>query len=297
MSNNASNKIKSLISLNDFFILSKARLSLSVVFSSLSGYFLAPTIIDFQEIIFLSIGGFFLAGSSNAFNQIIEKDYDKKMQRTKNRPIPTGRMSVTYALFVSVFMLILGLISLYVLNPITAMFGAISVFIYTCIYTPLKSITPLSVFLGAIPGAIPFMLGWVSATNDFSIEPGILFMIQFFWQFPHFWAIAWMTNDDYSSAGLNLLPTRKKDNASALQIILYSIWTIVISIFPAFGFSGTLSLSIVGVIIILILGLIFLFYALNLYTKKTKQQAKKLMIFSIVYISLLQITYVFDKFI
>ena len=169
-------------------------------------------------------------------------------------------------------MLILGLISLYVLNPITAMFGAISVFIYTCIYTPLKSITPLSVFLGAIPGAIPFMLGWVSATNDFSIEPGILFMIQFFWQFPHFWAIAWMTNDDYSSAGLNLLPTRKKDNASALQIILYSIWTIVISIFPAFGFSGTLSLSIVGVIIILILGLIFLFYGLNLYIKKTKQK-------------------------
>ena len=145
------------------------------------------------------------------------------MQRTKNRPIPTGRISVTHALFISVFMLILGLISLYVLNPITAMFGAISVFIYTCVYTPLKSITPLSVFLGAIPGAIPFMLGWVSATNDFSIEPGILFMIQFFWQFPHFWAIAWMTNDDYSSAGLNLLPTRKKDNASALQIILYSI--------------------------------------------------------------------------
>ena len=107
MSNNAPNQIKSLISLNDFFILSKARLSLSVVFSSLSGYFLAPTIIDFQEIIFLSIGGFFLAGSSNAFNQIIEKDYDKKMQRTKNRPIPTGRISVTYALFVSVFMLIL----------------------------------------------------------------------------------------------------------------------------------------------------------------------------------------------
>ena len=180
MSNNASNQIKSLISFNDFFILTKARLSLSVVFSSLSGYFLAPTIIDFQEIIFLSIGGFFLAGSSNAFNQIIEKDYDKKMQRTKNRPIPTGRISVTHALFISVFMLILGLISLYILNPITAMFGAISVFIYTCVYTPLKSITPLSVFLGAIPGAIPFMLGWVSATNDLSIEPGILFMIQFF---------------------------------------------------------------------------------------------------------------------
>ena len=281
----------------DFQTITKMGLSTSVVFSCLAGYLLAADTINFSVLSLLAIGGYCMVGASNVFNQIIERDLDRLMDRTKNRPLPKGRISVTNAFILGILLTFIGLTILYTINPRTAMFAAISIFIYTSIYTPLKQKTALSVLAGAVPGAIPFMLGWVSATNDFSIEPGILFMIQFFWQFPHFWAIAWMTNDDYSSAGLNLLPTRKKDNASALQIILYSIWTIVISIFPAFGFSGTLSLSIVGVIIILILGLIFLFYALNLYIKKTKQQAKKLMIFSIVYISLLQITYVFDKFI
>lgn len=136
-----------------------------------------------------------------AFNQVIERDLDALMKRTQNRPIPSGRMSVQTALIIAVVFTIVGIAALYIVNPKTAMFGGISIFLYTSVYTPLKTRTPLSVFVGAFPGAIPFMLGWVAATNDFGIEAGVLFMIQFFWQFPHFWAIGWVLYDDYKKAG------------------------------------------------------------------------------------------------
>jgi len=238
-----------------------------------------------------------LAGASNVFNQIIEKEIDAKMIRTQNRPIPAGRMSVPVAFGIAVMLLVLGLTVLYFLNPKTAMFGAISVFLYTCAYTPLKTITPLSVFVGAIPGAIPFMLGWVSATGSFGLEPGILFMIQFFWQFPHFWAIGWMMHDDYQKAGINMLPTGKPDNATALQIILYTLWTIVISIVPVFGISGALQLSVVWATAVAAVGLVFLWAGLRLYKNHSIANAKKLMFVSIVYITAIQWIYVIDKFI
>ena len=169
------------------------------------------------------------------------------------------------------------MIVLYTINYKTAFFAAVSVFIYTCIYTPLKPITPLSVFVGAIPGAIPFMLGWVAATNQFGIEPGALFMIQFFWQFPHFWALGWMLDDDYKKAGFNMLPTGKKDKNTAFQIILYVIWMMIISVFPYTGLTGNLSLSIYGAIIVLILGLIMLIFAFNLYNRMDTNSARKLL--------------------
>lgn len=298
----ASSSIKTDVKLNpikesfiNFFELTKARLAISVVFSSIVGYLIASDSFDLSTVLLLALGGYCMVGASNAFNQIIEKDIDKLMDRTKNRPIPSGKMSVNIAFVISIILTLIGIIVLYKINPKTALFGAISIFIYTCLYTPLKTITPLSVFVGAIPGAIPFMLGWVAATNNFGIEPGTLFMIQFFWQFPHFWALGWMLHDDYSKAGINMLPTRKKDKSTALQVVLYTIWMIVISVFPVSGLTGDLKLSIISAFVVLALGLGMLYFAINLYIKMSTSAAKKVFTSSIVYLTLLQITYLIDK--
>lgn len=282
--------------MSDFLLLTKSRLTLTVVFSSIAGYLLAAPVPSAWHILLLSLGGYGLAGASNAFNQIIEKDIDAKMKRTQNRPIPKEQMSTQTAFTIAATLLIIGLVILYGFNPKTAMFGAISVFLYCCAYTPLKTITPLSVFVGAIPGAIPFMLGWVSVTGSFGIEPGILFMIQFFWQFPHFWAIGWLMHEDYQRAGINMLPTGKCDRASALQVILYTLWTLVISVFPVLGLCGTLTLTIPAATLVGIMGLIFLWYGILLYKNQSKLSAKKLMIVSIIYIISIQWIYVIDKF-
>ena len=273
------------------------RLALSVVFSSLAGYLLGAETVDFKTLILLAFGGYFMVGASNAFNQIIEKDLDGLMDRTKDRPIPGGRMSVNTAFIIASIFTVLGIIILYSINKQTAMFGAISIFLYACIYTPLKTKTPLAVFVGAIPGAIPFMLGWVAATDDFGIEPGTLFALQFFWQFPHFWAIGWFLFEDYKKGGFFMLPTGKQDKGTAVQTIMYTIWTVLVSIIPVFGFTGTLSLSIVAAIVVFILGLGFLYYSIQLFKKMTEKAAKQLMLASVSYITLIQIVYVIDKFI
>jgi heme o synthase len=284
---------------SDFIAITKARLAISVVFSSLAGYLLG--VYDFNAshlnvLIMLAIGGYCMVGASNAFNQIIEKDLDALMNRTKNRPIPAGRMSVNKAFIIASVLTLIGLVILYMINPKTAMFGAISIFLYTCVYTPLKTITPLSVFVGAFPGAIPFMLGWVAATNDFGVEAGTLFIIQFFWQFPHFWAIGWFLFEDYKKGGFFMLPTGKRDKATAMQVILYTVWLVVASILPSFGYTGRLFLTPVSTVIVLVLGLWMLFYAVKLYQKQNDKSAKTLMLVSVSYISLLQIVYVLDKF-
>tara|TARA_B110000881_G_scaffold176979_1_gene161993 strand:+ start:324 stop:1229 length:906 start_codon:yes stop_codon:yes gene_type:complete len=278
-----------------FFELTKARLAISVVFSSIVGYLLAVDSFDLYTLILLSIGGYCMVGASNSFNQIIEKDIDVLMDRTKNRPIPSKKMSVSTAFYISIILTLIGIVVLYKINPRTALFGAISIFIYTCLYTPLKTITPLSVFVGAFPGAIPFMLGWVAATNNFGIESGTLFMIQFFWQFPHFWALGWMLHDDYQKAGINMLPTKKRDKSTALQIVLYSLWTIIISVFPVTGLTGDLRLTVGSAVVVVLLGLVMLFYSVNLYNKMDVAAAKKLFTVSILYLTLLQITYLIDK--
>lgn len=283
--------------LSDLKELTKVRLAVSVVFSSVAGYFLGADTINFVTVLMLGIGGYCLVGASNAYNQIIEKDLDSLMDRTGNRPIPSGRMSVNTAFFVASLLTILGLIILYLINPVTSMFGAISIFLYVSVYTPLKTKTPLSVFVGAFPGAIPFMLGWVAATGDFSIEPGTLFMIQFFWQFPHFWALGWWLYDDYEKGGFFMLPTGKRDKGTAVQIVLYTVWTILVSLIPAFGVTGKLFLTPVSAVIVLILGLFMLKYAIRLYRNRDSKSAKQLMFASVTYITLLQITYVLDKFI
>ncbi|TWO33779.1 protoheme IX farnesyltransferase [Seonamhaeicola sediminis] len=283
--------------ISDFKEITKMGLSLSVVFSSLAGYLLGVDIINFKTLVLLALGGYFMVGASNAYNQIIEKDLDALMHRTKNRPIPSGRMTVTTAFIIASIFTLLGIVILYTINKQTAMFGAISIFLYTCVYTPLKTKTPLAVFVGAIPGAIPFMLGWVAATDDFGIEPGTLFAIQFFWQFPHFWAIGWFLYNDYEKAGFFMLPTGKQDKGTAVQTIMYCIWTFVVSIIPVFGFTGTLKLSVVAAILVGVLGLGMVYYAFRLFKEMTEKAAKQLMLASVSYITLIQIVYVIDKFI
>ena len=283
--------------INDFLQLTKFRLAISVVFSSVAGYLLAVDHIDSSILTALLFGGFSMVGASNAFNQWIEKEKDSLMDRTKNRPLPSGRMNNLTALIIASLLTLVGIFILNNINFKTALFGALSIFIYTCIYTPLKSVTPLSVFIGAFPGAIPFMLGWVAATGSFGIEPGILFMVQFFWQFPHFWAIGWMMDDDYKKAGFKMLPTGNPDRATAFQIVFYTFWTIIISITPYTQYSGSLTLSLGAFICLVLIGLYFLYHTLILMQKKSKEAAKKLMYASIVYISLLQVIYVLDKWI
>ena len=279
-----------------FLTLTKARLSFSVVFSTIAGYILAADNVKILDILLLLFGGYCIVGASNSFNQIIEKEKDALMDRTKSRPLPTKQISKSNAFWISVILTLIGLFVLYTINYKTAFFAAVSVFIYTCIYTPLKPITPLSVFVGAIPGAIPFMLGWVAATNQFGIEPGTLFMIQFFWQFPHFWALGWMLDDDYKKAGFNMLPTGKRDKKTAFQIILYVLWMIIISVFPYTGLTGNLSLGLYGAIIVLILGLIMLFFAFNLYNRMDINSARKLFFYTVLYLTSVQLVYIFDKF-
>lgn len=289
--------------IEDFKQLTKIGLALSVVFSSLAGYLLGADTVNYKDLVLLAFGGYFMVGASNAYNQIIEKDLDALMDRTKNRPIPAGRITVQTAFIIATLFTILGIVTLYIVNAQTAMFGAISIFLYTCVYTPLKTKTPLSVFVGAIPGAIPFMLGWVAATDDFGIEPGILFMIQFFWQFPHFWAIGWFLYDDYKKGGFFMLPTGKRNKATALQTIMYTIWLILVSVYPVVAslypeknLTGALQLSPVAAIIVFLIGVGMLYYAIKLYKEMSNKAAKALMLASVAYITLIQIVYVIDKF-
>ena len=295
-SNSIAKKVNFSAIFSDFKQLTKVGLSLSVVFSSLAGYLLAAEEINFSILSLLAIGGYLMVGASNAFNQIIEKDTDALMKRTMNRPLPAGRMHVSMALVIAVSFTILGLGILYSINPKSAFFGAISIFLYTSVYTPLKSVTPLAVFVGAIPGAIPFMLGWVAATDDFSIEPGMLFLIQFLWQFPHFWAIAWLQYDEYKKAGFNLMPTGQKNKKAVLQILIYTTCLILVSIIPVLKLTGNFYIYPVTALILVLLGGIMLFYAFKLYKNQRDKEARKLMLSSVFYITIVQIIYVVDKF-
>jgi protoheme IX farnesyltransferase len=282
---------------NTILELTKYRLALSVIFSSVAGYLIAMDYFSIETFLLLLFGGFFLVGASNGFNQIIERERDSIMDRTKNRPIPLGKISPRSAFIICLIMILSGIVLLYLINFRTAFFGLISALIYLFLYTPLKTRTPLCVFFGAIPGAIPFMLGWIAATNKFGIEPGVLFMIQFFWQFPHFWAIAWLSHDDYKKAGFKMLPTGKKDKSTAFQIVFYTIWTILVSLIPLSGFSGLLTISYISGLLIFLAGLFMLSKSINLMLYMNNLNASKLKYASIFYLTFIQIIFVVDKFI
>ena len=282
--------------LSDLKQLTKFGLSLSVVFSSVAGYLIAADVVNYSILFLLALGGFFMVSASNVFNQIIEKDTDAIMKRTQNRPLPTGRMSVNVALSIAILFTVLGISILYSINPKSALFGAISIFIYTSIYTPLKPVTPLAVFIGGIPGAIPFMLGWIAATNNFGLEAGFLFIIQFFWQFPHFWAIGWLQYEEYKKAGFNMLPMGNKDKGAVKQIVFYTIVMIMVSIAPVLKLSGEFYIYPFTAFLVALLGILMLYFAVKLHKSQDNVDARKLMLASVLYITVVQIIYVVDKF-
>ena len=276
--------------------LTKFRLTLSVVFSSFISYFLGSESINFIDLTYLLTGGILIVSSSNIFNQIIERDLDKLMNRTKNRPLPKNKIKINTALLLAITTGVLGIVLMYLINIKVAILAAVSIFLYTAIYTPMKLVSPLSVFVGAIPGAFPFMIGWVAATNQIGIEAITLFLMQFFWQFPHFWSIGWSQSDDYKKAGFKMLPTGKKDKSTSAQILFYSIWAVIISIVPFFGITGNLRLSLFGLIFVVLLGVFLIYKSYLLFTDGNNENAKRLMLTSIVYLTLVQLTFLLDKF-
>ena len=289
-----------------FFQLLKFRLSITVVFSAMVGYLLGFDDFNGIHFLFLTIGGFLVTGSANAFNQILEKDKDKLMERTSVRPLPQDKLSVFQA---SVFATLIGFIGLFLLNKIypegsfygimskSAFFGLISILLYVLSYTPLKRISTISIFVGAIPGAIPFLLGYVAATDNFGIAAGILFAIQFFWQFPHFIAIAWVQHEDYKKAGFKMLFGGEKNKYPALISIATSVFMTGISVTPFFFEILGLTLSIYAFIVVLLLGIWFTLKSVKLYQNTDDISARKLMLSSFIYLPLMQIIYVIDRFI
>ena len=283
------------ISLQIIKEITKFRLTLSVVFSSFISYLLGAAEVNYIQLFYLISGGILIVSSSNIFNQIIERDLDKLMKRTQNRPLPKNKITTRAALFLAIASSVIGLIFMYLINIKVAILAALSIFLYTAVYTPMKLISPFSVFVGAIPGAFPFMIGWVAATNHIGIEALTLFLMQFFWQFPHFWSIGWSQNSDYEKAGFKMLPTGKKDKSTSAQILFYSIWAVLISIVPFFGITGELKLSIIGVLVVIILGAYLIYKSYILFLDGKNENAKKLMLTSVIYLTFIQLTFLFDK--
>lgn len=287
--------------ISDFKKLIKLRLTLTVVFSASICFLMGSRMqgdINWINWMILTIGGFLVTGAANGFNEIIEKDLDKLMKRTMDRPIPSGHMTTGQALVLSLIMGISGTYLLLQLNFPTGVLSVFSIFLYAFVYTPMKRKSPIAVFIGAFPGALPPLIGYFAAFHEPQISwvPVVLFLIQFVWQFPHFWAIAWVLDEDYKRAGFRLLPTTRQDKTSAFITLVSTIILIPVSLMPTIylmpsgeAFGG----NIYGVIA-LIAGLYFFWQAVQLFLKQDVPSAKKLMYTSFFYLPLLQLTLLFD---
>ena len=272
-------------------VFTKFRLSFLVVISALTGYLFAGGT-DYIEIAFLMVGGSFVTAASNGANQIWEKDIDKLMARTKNRPLALGTMSLRFAYSIVILLLSIGSFLLLLINLKCMLLGIAAFISYVFIYTPMKSKSAWAVFIGAFPGAIPPFLGAIAATDAFGFLPGVLFFVQFTWQFPHFWAIAWVSHEDYKKAGYHLLPSSLgKSKQSAFQILIYSLALIPFSLIPwILDWTGNTTFVIAA-----ILGTLFFIYAYKLFLSQEDADARKLMFASFVYLPIIQFTYVLDK--
>ena len=276
--------------IRDYAQFMKMRLASIVVLSAAISFAIASPHVDYNKILLLILGGFLVTGASNGFNQIIERNIDKLMMRTQNRPLPQERMSVSESFLLAVIMGVVGVVILWkFMNPMSGILGALALVLYTLVYTPLKRRTPFAVFVGAIPGAIPPMLGYVAASEGFGeikFQAWILFLVQFMWQFPHFWAIAWVLDDDYKKAGFQMLPSLGgRDKSSAFQVLVYTLFLVPFSLLPVvFGMSGTLS-----AIIIFISGLVFAYLSYKLYKHCTVDAARTLMFGSFIYLPVVQL--------
>lgn len=279
---------------SDYNQLVKFRLTFLVVFSSVVTFLTASAgAINWFNAAMLALGGFFVTGAANGINQVIEKDFDKLMLRTANRPVATNRMSVTEASIVCTLMGIVGVFIIrYYLNPLSGWLALGALMSYAFIYTPLKRISPVSVFVGAFPGAIPTLLGWVAVSGTINMPAIILFGVQFFWQFPHFWSIAWILDDDYKRAGFKMLPsTPGRDKGTAFQALTFSLVLIPIGMLPyQYGISGVPS-AVIGALG----GLMLSYYSYKLFRSCEMADAKKLMFASFIYLPLVQLAYLLDK--
>jgi len=277
-----------------FSQLLKIRLSLLVAFSCAFGYALASkSSINVESLVMLFVGGFLLSGASSSINQIIEKDLDKLMTRTMARPLPTNRLTVNEAAIFTIICLLSSVAILWLYtNPLTVILSLVSMLLYSFVYTPLKRVGPIAVFVGAIPGALPPLLGWIAATGSISHEALIIFGIQFIWQFPHFWAIAWVSDDDYKKAGFKLLPSGGgKDLNTAIQIMIYTMFLIPLGLLPAkFGITG-----IDSAIIVTICGIAFFAQTFSLMKTGSRKSALRIMFGSFLYLPIVQIAYLMDK--
>ncbi|MFD2968066.1 heme o synthase [Sphingobacterium bambusae] len=293
--------------ISDFNKLIKLRLTLTVVFSASISFLIGAKQqgdIIWLNWLILTIGGFFVTGSANGFNEIIERDLDKLMKRTADRPLPTGRMTTGQALVLSVFMGIFGTLLLVRLNFLAGLLSVFSIILYAFVYTPLKQKSPIAVFVGAFPGALPPLIGYYAAFKSAGfgfeyaavseaaivITPWVLFLIQFFWQFPHFWAIAWVADEDYRNAGFRLLPTKQKDGTTAWMIFISAVLMIPVGFLPLYyGFSGWIftTVSLLG-------GLLFAYYGYQHAMQRTDATAKKVMFTSFFYLPLTQLVLLFD---
>lgn len=272
----------------------KIRLSALVAFSCAFGYALAVRgDINWQILLMVYLGGFLMSGAAVTVNQIVERDLDKVMTRTMNRPLPTGRVTVQEAtLFSTVCLLISAIILWIYTNPLTVILSLVSLVLYSFVYTPLKRVGPIAVFVGAIPGALPPLLGWIAATGSISHEAMIIFGIQFIWQFPHFWAIAWVADDDYQKAGFKLLPSGGGKNLNtAVQIMIYTMFLIPLGLLPAkFGITG-----IDSAIVATVCGIAFFAQTFSLLKTGSRKSALRIMFGSFLYLPIVQIAYLMDK--
>ena len=282
--------------MKDIAALFKVRLGFFVVMSAILGWFMAVETLDLNSFLLLTIGGYLLTGASNGLNQVIEKRVDGLMERTAERPLPAGRMEPWQAILYSLLAGIIGLGCLFTLNPLSGWLGVAALVSYAFIYTPLKSRSTLSVFVGAFPGALPPMIGYVAATGDFGIEPGTLFAVQFMWQFPHFWAIAWLAHDDYQKAGYHMLPFRAgRTKESAWQILMYTAFCIPASLLPWALPTGSPMVGNIALSVAILCGIGFMIPAIRLYRTLDRKHARQLMFASFAYLPVVQIAYVLDK--
>jgi len=269
----------------------KLKLTSFVVISAIMGYFIGGASFNITELILLVIGGFFITCTSNALNQVIEKDHDKLMQRTMTRPLPQNKLSVKEVVWVSSILGVIGIAMLSMLNPLTGTLGALAILMYVALYTPLKRISTVSVFVGAFPGAFPPMLGWVAAKGTFDVYAGILFAMQFIWQFPHFWAIAWKLNDQYVKAGFKMLPFGKKDKRTAIIILVSSLALFSASVLPEYiGLTGRI--ATVG---LLFLSSLMVYPAIKLVQTLDDKFALRIMLMSYLYLILSLTIILIDK--
>jgi len=278
----------------DYSLLLKPNLSFMVVFSSVIGYLMAPGIhFEILPVLQLFVGGMLVTGGANTLNQILERDIDALMHRTRERPLPTGRMTQTEALILATAAGLGGSIMITItFNALAGLLSMMSLVLYAFAYTPMKRIHPISVFIGAIPGAMPPLIGWAAATGTISLGGWLFFLIQFFWQFPHYWAIAWVCFEDYARANLRMLPSHEgKTRFTGLQCMFYSIVLVPLVVLPrVIGMSGN-----IGMYISMACGVAYFLASMNFFIKNDHKSAKRVMFSSFIYLPVVLLSLYFNK--